>query len=67
MRIIFNTFSLGWKDLSGEKKKEKTYTEKSQRDSVIFLAGPVILLLFPELFLWPEPPNVKLLFVHPDF
>lgn len=66
MRIIFNTFSLGWEDLSRGKKK-KTYTEKIQRDSVIFLAGPVILLLFPELFLWPEPPNVKLLFVHPDF
>ena len=64
MRIISNTFSLGWEDLSGG---GGTNTEKSQRDSVIFLAGPVILLLFPELFLWPEPPNVKLLFVHPDF
>lgn len=35
--------------------------------SVIFSAEPVILLPLPDLFLWPEPPNVKLPFVHPDF
>lgn len=42
-------------------------TEKSQMGSVTCSAGSVFLLSFPGLFLWPEPQNEELLFVHPDF
>lgn len=48
-----------------KKKRRRKKAEKSQMSSVVFHAEPVVFLPSPGLFLWPEPQNVKLLFVQP--
>lgn len=48
------------------RKKRKKENQKSQIRFDGFSAEPVILFSFPVLFLWPQPQNVKLLFVHLD-